>query len=67
MTRVHWLFAFALVLASSHLVLAQTDRAAPYRPAGKVLDDWVTNTEQLVVPAADAMPEDKYSYAPSDG
>lgn len=67
MARVHWLFAFALVFASSHLALAQTGEAAPYRPAGKVLDDWVTNTEQLVVPAANAMPEDKYSFAPSDG
>ena len=27
----------------------------------------MTNTEQLIVPAADAMPEAKYSFAPSNG
>jgi DinB family protein len=27
----------------------------------------VTNTEQLIVPAADALPEEKYSFAPSSG
>jgi hypothetical protein len=33
----------------------------------QVVDFWVTTTEQLVVPAADAMPEGKYSFAPSNG
>jgi hypothetical protein len=67
MTNVLRLLAALLVLASSHLALAQTDGTATYRTPTQVLDDWVTNTKQLVVPAADAMPEDKYSFAPSGG
>jgi len=47
------------------LPVAQT--GAPARTAGQVLDAWVTNTEQQVVPAADAMPEEKYSFAPTMG
>jgi hypothetical protein len=31
------------------------------------VDFWVTNTEQLLIPAADAMPEAKFSFAPSNG
>lgn len=31
------------------------------------IDEWVTKTEQLVVPAAEAMPEEKYSFAPTNG
>jgi uncharacterized damage-inducible protein DinB len=67
MTNVLQLLAALLVLASGHLALAQTDGTATYRTPSQVLDDWVTNTKQLVVPAADAMPEDKYSFAPSGG
>jgi hypothetical protein len=67
MTNVLRLFASALLLAGSHVALAQTGAGIPFRTPTQVLDDWVSNTEQLVIPAADAMPEDKYSYAPSDG
>jgi uncharacterized damage-inducible protein DinB len=31
------------------------------------LDFWISNTEKEVVSAADAMPEDKYSFAPTGG
>ncbi|MGH9712898.1 MAG: DinB family protein [Candidatus Acidiferrales bacterium] len=33
----------------------------------QAIDEWVTKTEQLVVPAAEAMPEEKYSFAPTNG
>ena len=36
-------------------------------PVTAALDFWITNTESEVVPAADAMPEEKYSFAPSSG
>ena len=35
--------------------------------ASQVLDFWITNTEKEVVSAADAMPEEKYSFAPTAG
>jgi hypothetical protein len=34
---------------------------------GQALDYWITNTEKEVVSAADAMPEEKYSFAPTAG
>lgn len=34
---------------------------------GQALDYWITITEKEVVSAADAMPEEKYSFAPSAG
>ena len=36
-------------------------------PVMAALDFWITNTESEVVPAADAMPESKYGFAPSGG
>jgi len=37
------------------------------RTVSQVVDFWVTNTEQMLVPAADAMPEARFSFAPSNG
>lgn len=36
-------------------------------PVTEALDFWITNTESEVVPAADAMPAEKYSFTPSGG
>jgi DinB superfamily len=49
------LFAFA-----SHSAQAQTTPTI-----SQALDFWITVTESEVVPAADAMPEEKYSFAPA--
>ena len=46
---------------------AQTNRADESNALSAALDTWVTNTEKLLVSAADAMPEDKYSFAPGSG
>lgn len=50
-----------LLVVISHVALAQT------RPVSQALDFWITNTEKQVVSAADAMPEGKYSFAPTAG
>ena len=47
---------------ASHLALAQTKLTV-----SKALDFWITNAEKEVVSAADAMPEEKYSFAPTAG
>lgn len=54
------------------VVLASIAAGAQQQPAAKIevnrlLDSWITNTEKHVVPAADAMPEAKYSFAPTAG
>jgi hypothetical protein len=57
----------AALLWSGSISLAQANNpAAAFGPA-QVLDARITTIEQEVVPAADAMPEDKYSFAPSNG
>lgn len=46
----------------SHAVRAQTSYTV-----SQSLDFWISNTEKEVVSAADAMPEEKYSFAPTAG
>src|ERR1700689_5783514 len=61
------LLALLLLLAGSGAARAQHSELAPIRPVSQTLDFWITNTENLVVPAADAMPAEKYSFAPTAG
>lgn len=53
--------------ASRSATTANSDAAQEQRSIGKELDLWVTRTEELLVPAADAMREEKYSFAPTAG
>ena len=54
-----------IFLLSTASVIAQQAKSAEPHTASQVVDFWVTNTEQLLISAADAMPEDKYSFAPT--
>ena len=56
-----------VVLLSAVSMIAQVAKPAEPHTVSQVVDFWVTNTEQLIVPAADAMPESKYAFAPSSG
>ena len=67
MKQMNLIFIFILWLACSSIALAQTDRQTELRSVGKELDVWVSKTEQELVPAADAMPEEKYGFARSIG
>jgi uncharacterized damage-inducible protein DinB len=51
-----------LFALTSHIALAQTRITV-----SQALDFWITTTEHEVVPAAEAMPEEKYSFAPTVG
>jgi uncharacterized damage-inducible protein DinB len=54
---------FSLLVAfASHLVLAESRLTV-----SQALDFWIATTEKNVVQAADAMPGEKYSFAPSSG
>jgi hypothetical protein len=61
------LFAFLLVIALSGLALAQDAKPAEHHTIAQVLDRSVAGVENEFVSAAGAMPEDKYSFAPSNG
>jgi len=51
-----------LSLAFSHNALAQSRLTI-----SEALDFWITNTEKEMTSAATAMPEEKYSFAPTEG
>jgi uncharacterized damage-inducible protein DinB len=67
MKSSHWLLAFSLLLVNSGAARAQNNKPTPVRTVSQALDFWITNTENRVVSAADAMPAEKYSYAPTAG
>ena len=56
-------------LAMTATAIAADPQAKPEpKPTfASVLDHQLSNTEKTVVPAAEAMPEDKYSFAPTQG
>ena len=56
----------ACLLLLSGIALAQAAKPEP-KTVSQVLNGAVTNVENEFVPAADAMPEDKYSFAPTTG
>lgn len=57
----------AILLMSTASTIAQVAKPAEPHAVSQVVDFWVTSTENLLVPAADAMPQSKYSFAPSHG
>jgi uncharacterized damage-inducible protein DinB len=67
MRSSHGLLLTSLLLFSIGSAPAQRNNPTPIRTVGQALDFWISNTETRVVSAADAMPEEKYSYAPTAG
>jgi hypothetical protein len=61
------LLALQLVLAASGLAQAQDAKPTEHHSIAQVLDHGVASVEGEFVPAAEAMPEDKYSFAPTSG
>ncbi len=56
-----------LVLLFAGVASAQTPKLTAPHNLSEALDTWITNTEMHLVPVAEAMPEDKYSFAPTAG
>jgi uncharacterized damage-inducible protein DinB len=67
MNKMKWMFASLFLLVCCGMALAQGNKTDEHRTVGQVLDRSLTNAENEFVPAAEAMPEDKYSFAPSSG
>jgi len=67
MKMLTWILAPLFCMTLGAASNAQAQAPPEHRTISQVLDFWVTETEQLVVPAAEAMPEAKYSFAPSNG
>src|SRR5579863_10188220 len=66
MTRTIGCFAICM-LAFVMGATAQSKKKEERRTVGEVLGRTVTNLEHDFVPAAEAMPEDKYGFAPTGG
>ena len=67
MKTMKWLPATILLLVGCTLALGQQAKPAEHQTVAQVLDRSITGVEGEFVPAADAMPEDKYSFAPTNG
>ncbi|MGH9511181.1 MAG: DinB family protein [Terriglobales bacterium] len=66
MKMLNWFCLSLLLIAGCGIAAAQAKMEPPHTP-GEIMDRAVTNLEGEFVPAADAMPEDKYSFAPTNG
>jgi cytochrome c biogenesis protein CcmG/thiol:disulfide interchange protein DsbE len=64
MKKTNCIIALMVLMAFLTVAHAQADKLLQQRSIAEALDSWITTAEQHVVPAADAMPEDKYSFAP---
>ena len=67
MKSVKSLCGLLVLLACSGVAVAQAAKAEAKMTVGQIEDHLVGMAEGEFVPAADAMPEDKYSFAPSNG
>src|SRR6202142_3070944 len=59
--------AILLRMAGGRVAQAQDAKAAEHRTIAQVMDRGISSVEGEFVPAAEAMPEDKYSFAPTGG
>jgi hypothetical protein len=66
MKTMKWMFAVLLVFVCS-AAFAQSGKTDAPKTIAQVYDNSVTSLEKEFVPAAEAMPEDKYSFAPTSG
>jgi len=65
MRKTNYLLAVLVLLACSRSALAQPGKPPQQDTITEALDSWIVNAEKHVVPVAEAMPEDKYSFAPA--
>jgi uncharacterized damage-inducible protein DinB len=62
--KTNWMICVILLAAG---VISASAQAVEKKTVASVLDRALSGVEAEVVPAAEAMPEDKYSFAPTNG
>lgn len=67
MKSISSLITIFLIACCTPALAQQLPKPEPPRTVTQALDRALTNVEKEFVPAADAMPEDKYGYAPTNG
>src|SRR5260221_9475546 len=66
MNKLIVILALLSTIASAQAAAPASTNAKPTLTVAQILDRQLTNRENEVVPAADAMPEDKFNFAPGD-
>ena len=64
MRTINWIITLTFFLAVPTAAHPQASQPLLQRNIAETLNSWIMTEEQHVVPAADAMPEDRYSFAP---
>jgi len=67
MHKMRLAFGLVVLLTFSGLAFAQAAKGEEHRTVAQALDRSVNGVEGELVPSAEAMPEDKYSFAPTSG
>jgi uncharacterized damage-inducible protein DinB len=67
MQKTHLVLAGLVLCISTHAVAAQTGTQAAQQTARQVLERDLAGMEKQLVGVAEAMPADKYSFAPTNG
>lgn len=67
MTRAKCFFACLILASCCSMAVAQSAKPDEQHSLTQIVDRALSGVEGEFVPAADAMPEDKYSYAPTNG
>ena len=67
MRRRGLIHATLLILILATSTAAQKQVPDQPKTVSQVLEFWISDTERLVIPAVEAMPEAKYSFAPANG
>jgi hypothetical protein len=67
MKVMNWMFAFAVFMSSATGARAQADKPVDRQSPGQVVDFFVSDAEKKLLGIADAMPADKYTFAPANG
>ncbi len=65
MKRLTWILPIVVLASCGSPAGAQTGGPLQQRTISEALDSWITNTETHVVPVAEVMPEDRYSFSPA--
>jgi hypothetical protein len=67
MRAVNWLSVIAILFTTGTGARARDDKSIGRRGSGQVVDFFVSNAEKKLVGLAEAMPADKYTFAPTNG
>ncbi len=61
------LYTFAMLVACSNVAFGQHAALGEHTTLSQVEEHYISAAEHALVPVAEAMPEDKYSFAPTNG